>query len=71
MWDDFAAAIGEVFEILDDFFEKHRKSLLVLMIAFAIGVIAGYGTAFLEYHATEQAEAYVETIGEEEGENVR
>ncbi len=68
MWDDFVADIGEVFEALDDFFEKHRKSLLVLAIAFMIGVLAGYGTAYLEYHATEQAEAYVETIGQEEGE---
>ena len=68
MWDDFVADIGEVFEALDNFFENHWRSLLVLMIAFTIGVIAGYGMACLENPATEQAEAYVETIGGEEGE---
>ena len=68
MWDDFVADIDQVFEALAYFFEKHCKSLLVLMIAFMIGMMAGYGMAFMEYHATEQAEAYVETTGQEEGE---
>lgn len=68
MWDDFATDIGEVFEALDNFFEKHWSPLIVLAIAFMIGMMAGYGMAYLEYHATEQAEAYVETIGQEEGE---
>jgi hypothetical protein len=65
MWDDFVADIERVFEALGNFFENHRGPLLVLMIAFTIGVMAGYGTAYLEYHAAEQAEAYVETIGGE------
>ena len=68
MWGDFVSDIKQVLEALGNLFENHRKPLLVLMTAFMIGVIAGYGTAFLEYHATEQAEAYVETIGQEEGE---
>lgn len=71
MWDDFVADIEQVSEALDNFFENRWKPLLVLMSAFAIGVAAGYGTACMENPATEQTEAYVETIGGEEGENVR
>ena len=71
MWDDFVADIEQVSEALDNFFENHWKLLLMLMAAFAIGVAAGYGTACLENPATEQAEAYVETIGQEEGESVK
>lgn len=65
MWDDFAADIEQVFEALDNFFENHWKPLLVLMSAFAIGMLVGYGVACLENPATERAEAYVETIGGE------
>lgn len=68
MWDDFVADIEQVFEALDNFFENHCKLLLTLTIAFAIGVLAGYALACTENPATEQAEAYVETIGQEEGE---
>ena len=71
MWDDFVSDIEQVGEALGNFFENHWKSLLVLMSAFMIGMLVGYGVARLEDPATEQAEAYVETIGEEEGENVR
>ena len=71
MWDDFVSDIEQVGEALDDFFENHWKLLLTLMTAFMIGLLVGYGMMYREYHATEQAEAYVETIGEEEGENVR
>ena len=71
MWDDFVADIEQVFEALDNFFENHWKPLLTLTIVFMIGMLVGYGLAFLDNPATEQAEAYVETIGEEEGENVR
>jgi hypothetical protein len=68
MWDDFVADIEQVFEALDNFFENHWKPLLTLTSAFMIGMLVGYGVACLENPATEQAEAYVETIGEEEGE---
>lgn len=71
MWDDFVSDIEQVGEALGNFFENHWKSLLVLMSAFAIGMLVGCGMMYREYHATERAEAYVETIGEEEGENVR
>ena len=71
MWDDFVADIEQVSEALDNFFENRWKPLLVLTIAFMSGMIVGYGMMYREYHATEQAEAYVETIGGEEGENVR
>ena len=68
MWDDFVADIEQVFEALDNFFENHWKSLLTLTIVFMIGMLVGYGLACLENPATEQAEAYVETIDGEEGE---
>ena len=71
MWDDFVSDIEQVGEALGNFFENHWKSLLVLTTAFMIGVLMGYGVARPEDPATEQAEAYVETIGGEEGENVR
>lgn len=65
MWDDFVADIEQVAEALDNFFENHCKLLLTLMTAFMIGMLVGYGLAFLDNPATEQAEAYVETIGGE------
>lgn len=68
MWDDFVADIEQVFEALDNFFENHWKPLLTLTIVFMIGMLVGYGLAFLDNPATEQAEAYVEMIGGEEGE---
>ena len=70
-WDDFISDLEQIGEAVDNFFENHCKTLLVLLLVLMIGMFVGYGLAFLEYHATEQAEAYVETIGEEEGENVR
>lgn len=71
MWDDFVADIEQVAEAVDNFFENHWKPLLTLTIVFMIGMLVGYGLAFLDNPATEQAEAHVETIGGEEGENVR
>ena len=71
MWDDFVTDIEKIFEALDNFFENHCKPLLVLVMLFMSGMIVGYSMAYLEYHETEQAEAYVEAIGEEEGENVK
>ena len=68
MWDDFVADIEQVGEALDDFFENHWKSLLTLTIVFMIGMLVGYDLACPENPATEQAEAYVETIDGEEGE---
>ena len=66
MWDDFVSDIEQVGEALGNFFENHWKLLLTLMTAFMIGVLMGYGVARPEDPATEQAEAYVETIGGEE-----
>lgn len=66
MWDDFVADIEQVFEALGNFFENHWKLLLTPTVAFMIGMLVGYGLAFLDNPATEQAEAHVETIGGEE-----
>lgn len=66
MWDDFVSDIEQVGEALGNFFENHWKLLLVLMTAFMIGVLMGYDVARPEDPATEQTEAYVETIGGEE-----
>lgn len=71
MWDDFVADIEQVYEALDNFLENHWKLLLTLTTAFMIGMLVGYVTECLENPATEQAEAYVETIGQEEGESVK
>lgn len=65
MWDDFVTDIEQIFKALDNFFENHCKLLLVLVLAFMIGMLVGYGTEYLENPATEQEDAYVETIGRE------
>lgn len=70
MWDDFVADIEQVSEALDNFFENHWKLLFTLTVAFMIGMFVGYGLACTENPAIEQAEAYVEATGGEEGENV-
>lgn len=67
-WDDFISDLEQIGEAVDNFFENHCKTLLVLLLVLMIGMFVGYGLAFLENPATEQAEAYVETIGGEEGE---
>ena len=68
MWDDFVSDIEQVFEALDNFFENHWKPLLTLVTVFMIGMLVGYGMGRCENATAEQAEAYVETIGGEEGE---
>lgn len=65
MWDDFVADIEQVAEALGNFFENHRKLLLVLMTAFMIGMFVGYGIGCCENATAEQAEIYIETGGEE------
>ena len=64
-WDDFISDLEQIGEAVDNFFENHWKPLLTLTIVFMIGMLVGYGLAFLDNPATEQAEAYVETIGGE------
>lgn len=66
-WDDFISDLEQIGEAVDNFFENHCKTLLVLLLVLMVGMVAGWGLACLENPATEQAEAYVETIGEEEG----
>ena len=65
MWDDFVSDIEQVGEALDDFFENHWKSLLVLTFVFMIGMFVGYGMGRCENATDEQAEIYIETGGEE------
>lgn len=67
-WDDFISDLEQIGEAVDNFFENHCKTLLVLLLVLMVGMVAGWGLACLENPATEQAETYVETIGGEEGE---
>lgn len=67
-WDNFISDLEQIGEAVDNFFENHCKTLLVLLLVLMVGMVAGWGLARLENPADEQAEVHVEVSG---GEDVR
>ena len=65
-WDDFISDLEQIGETVDNFFENHCKTLLVLLLVLMVGMVAGWGFARLENPADEQAEVHAEVSGGED-----